>query len=306
VGGGYSGFWTGVDLAVTDTATGLLTGSKRVYVGNPLVAIGFALVLTAIVIALAAWLISGWKKPFREWATPIATVIDEGEDRKSLALFQIAAWTLLVLVGMFYVMFMSGNLLNVSEEMLVLLGLAGLGTVTARLIDRAPDKGDKKGFASMFFVGDKPDLTRLQMFLFTVLIWIYVAWRIVSDQAFPSLGANVLLLMGISSGVYVAAKWAQTTSASGDFLAEARRLRLALNTLNEAIGNKQQEIARYQGVVASTVDPTTGNILPGKEAENETAERQRGQAEGELTALKTEHSAAQTAWQQELDRLKTL
>ena len=128
-------------------------------------------------------------------------------------MFQVYIWTALVLVGMFYVFFMSGDLLNISQQVLVLVGLAGVGSISARWIDTGTSgKGPatSEGFWGMFVVDGKPDLLRLQLFLFTVAIWIYVAARVFYEQAFPELDPNVLLLMGISNGVYVGGKWAVT------------------------------------------------------------------------------------------------
>lgn len=94
----------------------------------------------------------------------------------------------------------------------------------------------------MFLVGGKPDLLRLQMFIFTLAIWFYVAARVFYEQAFPVLDANVLLLMGVSNGVYVGAKWA----ASGNPLAELNKRRLELDTAKDIMdkAKKQYEEAK--------------------------------------------------------------
>jgi hypothetical protein len=301
LGHGFMSVWDSVELAVLDTATGLHAHPVPVYIGNPLISGLAALVLTGLIIfVVKRWIGQGTPSSW-SWAS---SLIDEGSGRKSLALFQMGAWTLLVIAGMFYVLAMSGNLLNVSEEMLVLLGLAGVGTVAARWINPTPDKASQTGFASMFFVGDQPDMTRLQMFLFTLLIWIYVAWRILTEQAFPTLGANVLLLMGISSGVYVAAKWAQTAGSSQDLLTEARRLRLTLDTLKEAIAIKGQQIARHESTVTATLDPA-GNIHPGKDDENKRANEDLKQAKDDLAKLTINLTKAEKDWKDELESLKT-
>jgi dolichyl-phosphate-mannose--protein O-mannosyl transferase len=116
---------------------------------------------------------------------------------------------------MLYVFFMSGDLLNISQQVLVLVGLAGVGSIGARWISTGtsgtvPATGG--GFWGMFVVEGKPDLLRLQLFLFTLTIWVYVAARVFYEQAFPELDPNVLLLMGISNGLYVGGKWAATAA----------------------------------------------------------------------------------------------
>lgn len=301
LGRGLSWLWQPVELTVLDTATGLLAGPVEVYVGNPMISGVAALLLTVFILFVVAGIIGrGTQSPW-SWAS---SLIDEGGGRKSLALFQMGAWTVLVIVGMFYVLAMSGNLLNVSEEMLVLLGLAGVGTVAARWINPTPDKASRNGFASMFFVGDQPDLTRLQMFLFTLLIWFYVAWRILNEQAFPALGANVLLLMGISSGVYVAAKWAHTAGPGHDLLAGARRFRLVLDTLKEATAIKEQETARHQSTVIAMQD-SAGKPLPDKNEESEIANENLKRSQDELQKLKADLAKAEKDWADELEGLKT-
>ena len=53
------------------------------------------------------------------------------------------------------------------------------------------------------------DLFKLQLFMFTLLIAAYVAFRVVRQSAFPIIDTEFLLLMGISNGLYVGSKVGQ-------------------------------------------------------------------------------------------------
>lgn len=214
-----------------------------VYIGNPYIAFFVSIVLALGILYLLAWLAEHRTetKPAQAWTLSRLFVGVDG--KPSLSLFQIYLWTGLVVAGMVYVFCMSGNLLNISPQVLTLLGLAGLSTVSARLVSTTaatPPPDTKPGFWGMFVVNGKPDLLRLQMFLFTLVIWAYVAARLYYEQAFPQLEANVLMLMGISNGVYIGAKWVGT----GDPLAELKRLRLELDTLQDGVTTTQEELNR--------------------------------------------------------------
>ena len=62
----------------------------------------------------------------------------------------------------------------------------------------------------MFRTDESLDLYKLQMFIFTVGIAVYVVWRVIKDHAFPEIQPSMLLLLGISNGVYVASKIGET------------------------------------------------------------------------------------------------
>jgi hypothetical protein len=63
----------------------------------------------------------------------------------------------------------------------------------------------------MLMTDGRLDLFKVQLFLFTTFTALYVAWRVIVDMAFPPIGENLLLLMGVSNGGYIAAKLAEAT-----------------------------------------------------------------------------------------------
>jgi len=61
--------------------------------------------------------------------------------------------------------------------------------------------------------GGRFDLLKLQLLVFTLLIVLYVIYRVAREGAFPALDENFLLLMGVSNGVYLGSKLTGPTPA---------------------------------------------------------------------------------------------
>lgn len=153
-----------------------------------------------------------------------------GEDgAPSLSLLQVFIWTAITVWGFAYVYVVAGDLLALTEEMMWLLGIAGTGTVLARWIGAghalpAPAGADgvvrtgggdcRADFWAMLQTDGRFDLLKLQLFVFTLVIALYVVFRIADAAAFPQLDTNTLLLLGVSQGVYITGKLAQKTGLS--------------------------------------------------------------------------------------------
>jgi hypothetical protein len=112
----------------------------------------------------------------------------------------------------------TGTLLSLTAEMMTLLGIAGTGSVLARLIAsrQAPatsppvylsPPGSPSEFWQILSTKNSFDLMKLQLFVFTLVIGVYVVWRITDTATFPALDANTLLLLGVSQGIYVGGKF---------------------------------------------------------------------------------------------------
>ena len=72
------------------------------------------------------------------------------------------------------------------------------GIITAR--------NEPKKWLDLFQTEGRPDLTKVQMALFTTLAAIFVTAKIYGTLEFPELPAGLLTLIGISNGVYLGAK----------------------------------------------------------------------------------------------------
>jgi hypothetical protein len=176
-----------------------------------------------------------------------------GNDHQpSLSLFQIFFWTVITVWGMTYVYLATGNLITMTTSMMGLLGIAGAGSVIARWIspDVAPpttaDAASIKPFAFWQILGTNGnfDLLKLQLFVFTLTIGVYVVWRIADTAAFPDIDANTLLLLGVSQGVYIGGKLAGSTA-----LSRAQSLKTDIATKKEARANLAAQIATDQSTL---------------------------------------------------------
>jgi hypothetical protein len=133
----------------------------------------------------------------------------------SLSLAQVLLWTVLVFSASFYVLVVSGKLLDLTDEVLMLVGIAGGSSVFAKITAAAkgrkgvkivaPKPKDPK-WLDLFQTEGRPDLTKVQMALFTTLAAIFVTAKIYGTLEFPELPAGLLTLIGISNGVYLGAK----------------------------------------------------------------------------------------------------
>jgi hypothetical protein len=109
----------------------------------------------------------------------------------------------------------SGKLLDLTSDVLVLLGIAGASSVIAKITASAKDEkgevlsgvspGDPK-WLDLVKTEGRPDLYKFQMALFTTLAAIFVTGKIYWNFEFPVLPAGLLTLIGISNGVYLSAK----------------------------------------------------------------------------------------------------
>jgi hypothetical protein len=294
-------FYTPVELQILGPMLGILSDEQSVYIGNPIYAFIVSILVVLGLLVLIARLLPS-DVTVGGVLTKLFSFTIGADGQPSLSLFQVYIWTALVLAGMLYVFFMSGDLLNISQQVLVLVGLAGVGSIGARWISTGtsgtvPATGG--GFWGMFVVEGKPDLLRLQLFLFTLTIWVYVAARVFYEQEFPELDPNVLLLMGISNGVYVGGKWA----ATADPTASLRKVRLDSDVLRQAEEDKAAEVENVQAKVTDLTDSATQKAKAGKERDLKAAADELEAKRRELAKLRTSREAAEKAFKAEIDRL---
>ncbi len=229
----------------------------------------------------------------------------------SLSLLQIFIWTTITVWGFFYVYMVAGRLLSMTPEMMELLGIAGAGTVVARWVaasNAAPgspsDDDASDDFWQMLSTNGTFDLLKLQLLLFTVVIGMYVVWRIADAGAFPNLDSNTLLLLGVSQGIYVAGKLTSTSD-----LSKAQAAKATVDTASQALANHQAEQAALQAQQATL----SANLAGAKAAGTPTdaIQQQLDSAGAGLTKLTATIAAdtsalatAKLAHNQALDALK--
>lgn len=169
----------------------------------------------------------------------------------SLSLAQILLWSILVFSASFYVLVVSGKLLDLTKDVLMLLGIAGGASVIAKVTASAKDgKGQALSGAmekepkwlDLIKTEGRPDLYKFQMALFTTLAAVFVTREIYSTLEFPILPAGLLTLIGISNGVYLTAKASSKTAF--EELAEIDRERQKANENLEKYRNKAAELEK--------------------------------------------------------------
>lgn len=230
------------------------------------------------------------------------------EGTPSLSLLQVFIWTIITIWGFAYVYVVAGDLLSLTEEMMWLLGIAGTGTVLARWIGSSqggPVPTDAAGvtrtaggdcdtdFWTMLQTDGRFDLLKLQLFAFTVVIALYVVFRIADAAAFPQLDTNTLLLLGVSQGVYITGKLAQKTD-----LSSAWSVRAQLNVLAEQkpVLERKLQAARDLLTKAQAANPAD----PSAVAKAETAV---AEAEKELKANADKAGELQADYARKLEAL---
>jgi len=219
----------------------------------------------------------------KDWSRWFTTLFMGADREPSLSLFQVFFWTVITVWGLAYVFAVTGSLLSLTPEMMALLGIAGTGSVLARWIG---ERGGEAGSPGSEADPEKPvefwqilstkgqfDLLKLQLLVFTLLIGVYVVWRIVDTGAFPALDTNTLLLLGVSQGVYIGGKLAGTTAIS-----RAQTLKLNLEL-------KEEERKKLEQEQATLADNQTKLKAAGKDLSAE--DQLRLAALPELIKLKT-------------------
>jgi len=105
----------------------------------------------------------------------------------SLSLAQILLWSILVFSASFYVWVVSGKLLDLTNDVLVLLGIAGGASVIAKITAAMKDdkgqalagaEGKEPKWLDLIRTEARPDLYKFQMALFTVLAAAFVTSKI--------------------------------------------------------------------------------------------------------------------------------
>jgi hypothetical protein len=192
-----------------------------------------ALMTTFVVVALAflvLWrFVTGGqhKKP-----NFLLAVISTDRGTASLSQFQVVMWTFVVGASAVYVILLSGNLIDISGEVLTLLGITGVALLGANLPAAQPSVPSAaappadpvvppavvppgspartpKWSDLIADVGGSGtvDVSRVQMFFFTVVSALFVLLKVFGNYAIPELPSGYLALMGISNGVYLAKKF---------------------------------------------------------------------------------------------------
>ncbi len=133
----------------------------------------------------------------------------------SISLAQALFWTSILIWAGIFVSYSRYELVLVPTQMLVLAGIAGSTALTAKAaamvrIREIPQqyqrlvKVREPRWGDMISIGGQPNLFKFQIFAFTLIVGAQVILSIFKTGTFPHLDDNILALMGISGGAYVA------------------------------------------------------------------------------------------------------
>lgn len=129
----------------------------------------------------------------------------------SLAKVQLAFWTVIIILSETYIWCITGVLPDLSTSSLILLGLSVGTTALSTAVGYANELKGQTSSGSFWkdIISDAagvPSLHRVQMVIWTILIGFYFVRESWLHFSMPEVSDNLLILMGISSGTYVAFK----------------------------------------------------------------------------------------------------
>ena len=185
-------------------------------------------VIAYLCAALATWKKTGLSGRSSFSLNPVqitAGVLGDG----SISQLQVFFFSLLVASLLFFLWLWTGLLSNISQDLLMLLGISSVGAVgakyTATLKSRLSEDTakflyaegwysgpkittitERPRFADLLLTNNRLDVYKFQMAMFSVLVAIYILRTGTTDLGEVKISETLLYLIGISQGVYVGGK----------------------------------------------------------------------------------------------------
>ena len=185
-------------------------------------------VIAYLCAALATWKKTGLSGRASFSLNPVqitAGVLGDG----SISQLQVFFFSLLVASLLFFLWLWTGLLSNISQDLLMLLGISSVGAVgakyTATLKSQLSEDAakflyaegwysgpkittltDRPRFADLLLTNNRLDVYKFQMAMFSVLVAIYILRTGTTDLGEVKISETLLYLIGISQGVYVGGK----------------------------------------------------------------------------------------------------
>jgi len=172
----------------------------------------------------------------------------------SLSLAQVLLWTCVTVFGLVYVYWLTASFLDISAQVLVLLGIGGgtaLSTklsrsqVPARYLQLLPKR--RPALRDLVWRAGRPggpDLFKVQMLAFTLLTAYIVVVEIARKYAFPDIPANLVALMGVSSAAYVGNKVVQKGEQEKGWAEVEEKVEKKAAQIEEAKGDARATLAK--------------------------------------------------------------
>ncbi|MCX7914331.1 MAG: hypothetical protein N2511_07085 [Thermodesulfovibrionales bacterium] len=133
----------------------------------------------------------------------------------SISLTQILIWTYVTIFGLVYVYWLTGSFLDITSQVLMLLGIsggtaAGAKIVTVSRLYEVPSrylnlvvKSRIPKLKDIISTDGRPNIYKFQMLMFTLLTAYIAVVEITKKYSFPQIPDSLVILMGISSTIYI-------------------------------------------------------------------------------------------------------
>lgn len=229
-------FPTRIDLMVAACSGGTLqVGRTSALISLRVPAFVGAAVITVLLYVWGALSIKTSVEPQWKRLNPLWLALD-GSGRASLSQMQIIYFSVIVLLLVSYILLRTGILASLSNNVLLLLGIAGVGSVGGQLATNntarisfenwawlkhknwTADTGfhvDKPSWSDLFSTNDVFDPYRFQMVSFSFVIGVSLLMVGLSGLANFTVPESLLGVIGLSQATYIGGKIAAPANFSG-------------------------------------------------------------------------------------------
>ncbi len=201
---------TSLRVLAVDPLSGnaLAYGDTHIGISVPMAAGGLALLIAVgVLLVLSRCKVGDLAKD-----QPLLRIITTPDGRASLSQFQLMLWTFVVGACACYVMGLRGELVDISNGTLVLLGVSAAAAVGGAMKPAADIAAVPPSWSQLILENGEISPTRVQMLLFTLISAAFVVARVGATGEIPEIPVNYQLLMGISNGIYVLPKFVTKAS----------------------------------------------------------------------------------------------
>ncbi|HTP03646.1 MAG TPA: hypothetical protein VMM54_00645 [Nitrospirota bacterium] len=177
-------------------------------------------------VGLQRYLISRANKEREQKLKLFDLIVTSEDNRYSLSRFQIYVWTVWVVIAFAQAAFATLTFPIVPENLAILMAINGTTTViSTALTDIEKLKLAKPAEQPVFFsdifldASGTLDLPRTQMFIWTMVILVthmVIFWKgcLAGRPSLPEISGGMLILMGVSQGIYLGVKAAHEKKTS--------------------------------------------------------------------------------------------
>jgi len=187
----------------------------------------------------------------------------------SISLTQIIIWTYVTIFGLVYVYSLTGSFLDITPQVLMLLGIGGGTAITSKInsiskLYEVPPKYlnlvEKKRvpqLRDLISTAGNLNVFKFQILVFTLLVAYVVVLEIAKKYSFPQIPENLIILMGISSAVYLGNEvtqknvWEKIKKKVEDIEKNAKERNILIRDTNEVSNSGIPEVGELKEILSS-------------------------------------------------------